>query len=162
MIKTISTYYKSIPFVSPLTAATCTSYKLNIYVWSGLKAAVPGSTSYEITKQNLAGSTGTDKLNVARLLNDFLDFTPNVNATTGLVTHNNQKWCKLSVEYTTGVGGDVGVEQLEETLLIVKGYGYGDEIENPQIPTNRIHITGTEYKVTRTTIFGIPIKLLES
>ncbi len=162
MIKTISTYKKSIPFVSPLTSETCTSYKLNVYVWSGLKASVPASTSYEVTKQNLAGSTGTDKLNVARLLDDFLSVTPNVDASTGLVSHNNQKWCKLSVEYTTSNPNDDDVEQLEETLLIVKGYGYGDEIENPQIPANLIHISGTEYKVTRTTIFGVPIKVGES
>lgn len=162
MIKTISPYWHDIPWVSPLTSATAISYTLKLWVWSGLKVSVPASTNYEITKQNLASSIGTDRLNVARILNDFITFTPFINNTTGIVSHNNQLWCQIAVEYATTDNNDTGVDQSAVTKLLIKGYGYGDEVENAQPPTNLIHIAGQEYKVTRTTLFGIPIKIDET
>ncbi len=162
MIKTISTYKLSIPFVSPATSIKCTEYTIKLYVWSGLKTAVPITANYEITKKNIAESSGTEKVNISRLLDDYISFVPVRSATTGLLSQTNQKWCAIKVYYTTGNATDVGLAQLEQTLLIVKGYGYGNEVENPQTPTDRIHITGREFKVSRTTVFTIPIKLLEA
>ena len=162
MIKALSSYYLSIPFVSPLTAATCTSYTINLYIWSGLKSAVPTTPIYIISKDNIASSIGTDKINIARLLNDYVDFTPNIGSTTGLISHNNQKWYKSEVIYTTADAGDLDVKQLETIDLVVKGYGYGNEGQNAQPPTNKIYIPIGSYKINRASIFTIPFKLDEA
>ncbi|NQW36882.1 MAG: hypothetical protein HQ471_07755 [Flavobacteriales bacterium] len=161
MIKTLSSYYLSIPFNSPLTGVICTEYTINLYIWSGLKASVPVTPDYTITKKNLATSTGTDKVNIARLLNDYIDFTPNTSLTTSLISHNNQKWVHSEVVYTTTNVLDLNVKQIPLTDLVVRGYGYGIEGENPTTPTNQIHISGLVYKVNLDTIFTIPIKLNE-
>lgn len=161
MIKSLSSYYITVPFVSPLTSATCTSYTVKLYVWSGEKASVPATSDYEITKINLTSSIGDDKLNIARLLNDFIEFNPNINVVTGLISANNQKWCRWEVYYTTDDVADDGVAQLGTTDLLLKGYGYGNEGENPQTPTNRLLIPVGRYKVNRNSIFTAPIKLEE-
>lgn len=147
MIKTISPYYVTIPFVSPLTSVTCTSFVLKIYVWDGLKVTPPSLYSYLITKGNPTASTGTDKINIARLLNDFIDFNP---------SESNQRWCKTTVTYDGS-----GVEELVTTSLVLKGYGYGMSGENTQTPTNRILMQGNEFNVQRSGFFNLPILILE-
>lgn len=145
MIKTLSPYYVTIPWL------TAISYTLKIYVWDGLKSAVPTTASYSITKINQTNSNGTDKINIARLLNDFIDFTPN---------ESNQRWCKVTVTYTSYLG--VGDEQDLFIDLILKGYGYGMSGENPQPPANRILLQGNEFKVNRDGVFNFPILILEA
>lgn len=147
MIKTLSPYYVTIPFVSPLTGVTCTKYTLKIYVWDGLKSAVPAVASYSMTKTNPTSSTGSDKINIARLINDFIDFAPN---------ESNQRWCKTSVTYDSST-----IEELQTINLVVRGYGYGMEGQNPDIPVNRILMQGVEFKVNRDGVFNLPIKVLE-
>ncbi len=147
MIKTLSPYYLTIPFVSPLTGITCTFYTLKIYVWDGIKSAVPAVASYSITKNNPTTSTGNDKVNIARLLNDYIDFAPN---------ESNQRWCKTSIIYDNS-----GIEELQTINLVLKGYGYGMGGENPQPPENRILLQGVEFKVNREGVFNLPIKVLE-
>jgi len=162
MIKALSSYYLSIPFVSPLTSATCTSYTINLYIWSGLKSAVPTTPTYSITKTNIASSIGTDKINIARLLNDYVEFFPNIGATTGLISSNNQKWYKSEVIYTTADPSDTGIAQLETIDLVLKGYTYGNEGMNAQPPANNIYIPIGSYKINRGGIFTIPFKLDEA
>lgn len=145
MIKTLSPYYVTIPWLTSI------SYTLKIYVWDGLKSAVPVTASYSITKINQTNSNGTDKINIARLLNDFIDFTPN---------ESNQRWCKVTVTYTSYLG--VGDEQELFTDLILKGYDYGMSGENPQPPANRILLQGNEFKVNRDGVFNFPILILEA
>jgi hypothetical protein len=147
MIKTLSPYYVTIPFVSPLTGVTCSKYTLKIYVWDGLKSAVPSVASYSMTKTNPTSSTGSDKINISRLINDFIDFAPN---------ESNQRWCKTSVTYDTST-----IEELQTINLVVRGYGYGMEGQNPDIPVNRILMQGLEFKVNRDGVFNLPIKILE-
>lgn len=161
MIKSLSSYYLEIPFVSPLTSVVCTSYKINLYVWSGLKSAVPITPIYTISKDNVAASIGTDKINIARLLNDYVDFNPNIGVTTGLISSNNQKWYKSEVIYTTTDIADLNVKQLENIDLVVKGYSYGNEGMNAQPPTNNVYIPIGSYKINRGAVFTIPFKLDE-
>lgn len=161
MIKALSSYYLSIPFVSPLTAATCSSYTVNLYIWSGLKSAVPATPIYSISKDNIASSIGTDKINIARLLNDYVDFTPNIGTITGLISSNNQKWCKTEVIYTTADPLDLNVKQAETIDLVLKGYGYGNEGMNAQPPANNVLIPIGSYKINRNSMFTIPFKLNE-
>jgi hypothetical protein len=163
MIKTLSPYYINIPFVDPITDETCTSYTLKIYVWDGDKDTPPATTSYSITKNNPTGSTGNDKINVARLLNDFIDFAPATGTATSLIDGDNQRWCKVTLTYTTLVDdiATLGTEQDYLTDLVIKGYSYAMERENATINSNRILMSGVEFKVNRTGAFNAPIKILE-
>lgn len=161
MIKTLSPYYLTIPFVSPLTDETCVAYTLRIYVWDGAKDTPPEIESYKVTKNNPTASTGSDKINIARLLNDFIDFMPSVGVATGLINGNNQRWVKTTITYHTTNEDDWDIPQTPVTDLIIKGYGYGMDGENSTIPTNRILMSGIEFKVNRTGVFNVPVKILE-
>ena len=161
MIKSLSPYYLTIPFVSPLTGATCTAYTLNIYIWEGVKFTPPTTVSYPVTKQNIASSTGTDKINIARLINDFIDFTPIQGTVTGLYDGQNQMWCKTEIIYTTDNVLDLNVVQLKSTMLVLKGYGYGMGGENQSTPANKILLQGNEFKVNRAGVFNLPILIDE-
>jgi hypothetical protein len=157
MIKSLSPYYVTIPWASPLTSAVCTSYKLQIFIWDGLKASVPIEPYYEISKDNLTTSSGNDKINIARLINDFVDFRPASMTLTGLYDGDNQRWIKTQVIYTTENVLDLDVVQLEAVSLMVKGYAYGMDGENTSTPTNRILLSGIEFKVNRSGFFNLPI-----
>jgi len=161
MIKSLSPYYVNIPFVSPLTGATAITYTLNLFIWNGLKNSPPAEPQYQITKENPTGSIGTDKINIARLVNDYINFEPNKSFITELNNGNNQVWVRQEVEYTTSDEDDNGVLQLAETVLCLKGYGYGLEGENPQPPDNKILIPIQDYKVNRNGIFNVPILINE-
>jgi len=161
MIKSLSPYYVNIPFVSPLTGATAITYTLNLFIWNGLKNSPPSEAQYQITKENPTGSTGTDKINIARLVNDYINFEPNKSFITELNNGQNQVWVRQEVEYTTSDEDDNGVLQLAETVLCLKGYGYGLEGENPQPPNNKILIPIQDYKVNRNGIFNVPILIDE-
>lgn len=162
MIKSLSPYYLSVPFVSPLTSETCSKYTLNIYVWDGLKTATPTTPVYSVTKNNPTTSTGNDKINISRLVNDYINFIPAVGVATGLIDAENQRWCKTSVVYTTENILDTDVEQLENVSLVVKGYSYGMDGENVGLPINKILLEGTEFKVQRNGFFNLPILINES
>lgn len=163
MIKTLSPYYITIPFVDPITEDTCTAYTLKLYVWDGVKATPPVTESYVLTKNNPTSSTGSDKVNIARLLNDFIDFMPATGTAISLIDGDNQRWCKLTLTYTTLVEEipTLGTEQDYLTDLVIKGYSYGMEGENATINSNRILMSGVEFKVNRTGVFNVPIKILE-
>lgn len=162
MIKSISPYYLSIPFVSPLTSAICTSYTLQIFVWEGSKFDVPTTPIYQSTKKNPTGSSGNDKVNIARLVNDYIEFETVPFTVSVFYNGNNQQWVKTQVIYTTDNPGDLNVAQLEATTLMIKGYGGGLDGENPQPPDNRILIVGDEFKVSRTSGFNLPVLADES
>ena len=161
MIKSLSPYYVNIPFVSPFTSTICTAYTLQIFVWDGLKNIAPVTPNYSVTKQNTANSTGTDKVNIARLLNDYIDFAPQDNTTTGLYPANNQRWVKTQIIYTTANEDDLNLVQLPTTVLMLQGYGYGLDGENAQAPTNKILLSGDEFKVNNGRFFNLPILLDE-
>ena len=161
MIKTLSPYYINVPLVSPLTGDTALTYTINLFIWSGSKASPPSEPTYQITKSNPTASTGFDKINIARLVNDFIEFKPNLNNTTELSDGNNQIWIRQEIEYNTGNNEDNGELQFAETFLAVKGYGYGLSGENPQLPTNKILLPIQDYKVNRNGKFVIPILIDE-
>jgi len=153
MIKSLSPYYLYIPWISPLTSTVSTAYTLRVYVWDGLKASAPATASYTMTKPNLATSSGTDKLDISQLINDYIDFEPN---------GNNQRWVKTTVTYTTSNVLDLDVAQLPTTNLMLQGYGTGLDGENAQPPTNKVFISGTEFKVFRNGYFNFPFIISES
>lgn len=157
MIKSLSPNYYSTPWISPLTGATATAYTINIYVWAGDINAVPASPQYSLTKQNIGQSVGIDKLNISRLVNDFLIFEPTLSL--GLNPTLNQRWTYKEIIYTTANPSDDGVKQLTQRQLALKGYVYGYEGENGQPPTDYVYVNGREFKVNRSTIFSLPLQM---
>lgn len=152
-IKTLSPYYLSIPLTNPLTGVVCEEYTIKLYIWKGSKTAVPAEPEYDITKVNAAMSNGTDKVNIARIVNDFIEFDITPQATTGIQASQNQVWVKYEVYYNDllDVASVVGVQ------LAVKGYGFFLEGNNPQLPTNKVLISGDEFKVNRDGMFIVPL-----
>jgi hypothetical protein len=161
MIKSLSPYNLTIPFVAPLSGLTCTEFQLEIFVWNGSKSTPPIEPSYEKTIANPTASIGNAKVNIARLVNDFIDFTPYDTLVSELVNGNNQQWVKTQVLYVTADEYDY-IPQLENTILMVKGYGYGMDGANAQPPTNNIFLSGTEFKVQRNGYFVLPILIEET
>lgn len=161
MIKTLSSYYLDIPFVSPLTSLTSTSIVIKLYVWNGLKTSAPTEATYTLTEQNPEALTTNLSVNIAKLINDFIDFTPQV-ITTNYQDGNNQVWVKSEVFYNTENTSEASTPQLLNVYLAVKGYGYAMEGLNPQLPTDKILLTNREFKVNSSTKFIVPILLDES
>ena len=161
-IKSLSPHYKTIPWVSPYTGLTCTSYTLELYAWTGLKTSAPIVPHFTISKNNVTDSTGNDSINISRLLSDFIDFTEQTDAgVTTMIDGNNQAWVKTQVFYTTADTSELTLPQSISVDLMVKGYGYGLEGQNPTIPTNKILIPTNNYKVYSSERFIVPIKLDE-
>lgn len=157
MIKTLSPYYVSIPLVNPTTLVVCDSYTINLFIWSGNKTAVPATPEYEITKINAAASNGTDKVNISRIVNDFIDFNITPNNVTSLDNSTNQVWVKFVVYYND----QPELEQLVFAQLAIKGYGYFTDGENSDVPSNKVLLNVNEYKVNRNGTFVMGIVLDE-
>ena len=146
MIKTLSPHYKTIPWMSPSSGTLPDKYIMNIYIWEGLKASVPGVTTYEQENINPLGRTGDSHVNISRFINDFLTTSLITNSTTSLNDANSLVWIKTEIIYYIG-----GVAQSPEFIEIesaLKGYGYGMEGENPTIPINNYLATTAEQKVS--------------
>lgn len=161
MIKTRSSHYINTSFISPLSGETCTSYTIQIYVWNGAKTNAPITPTFEITKENPTSSTGVDKINIARLLNDFIEFGARRGTTTEEISGNNQLWVKHNVLYTTSDPDDLNVPQNIAVELVIRGYGYAMEGENPTTPTDKVLLEGREFNVGRNSFFNVPILIDE-
>ena len=161
MIKTRSSHYINTSFISPLTGEICTSYKIQIYVWNGAKTNAPITPTFEVTKENPTTSTGVDKINIARLLNDFIEFSARRGTTTEEISGNNQLWVKHNVLYTTADADDTDVPQNIAVELVIRGYGYAMEGENPTTPTDKVLLEGREFNVGRNSFFNVPILIDE-
>lgn len=161
MRKTLSPYYITIPLVSPLSGETAIQYRLEIYVWDGLKSAVPSLATYSRTVRNSSNSTDEHNVNISRLINDFIEFTPQDNGSTSLIDGNNQRWVKTQVFYQTTNESELDTPQSVDLDIIVKGYTYGNEGVNQSTPANKNLISGTEFNVNRSGVFVLPIELDE-
>jgi hypothetical protein len=163
MILTRSPHYITTPFVSPSLGFTCGKYKLELYVWSGLKNDVPASPTYSITINNPTGSTGNDKINISRLINDAIDFTPLDNSGTDLLDSPNQVWVKTLTYYALSqTGSFLTNPENEDTQLAITGYGGGLSGENPDTPTNKILMRLDDYTMSPDGKFIVPIELDET
>jgi len=157
MIKTRSSHYINTSFISPLSGVTCTAYTIQIYVWNGAKTNAPVNPTYEVTKENPTASTGIDEINIARLINDFVNPSARKTNTTEVIDGNNNLWVKHNVLYTTTDPDDLNVPQNIAVDLIGRAYGYGDEGENPTTPADNILLQGREFNVSRDGVFVLPI-----
>lgn len=162
-IKSLSPHYKTIPWVSPFTGLTCTTFTLELYAWVGLKTSAPIVAHFTISKNNVTDSIGTDKINISRLVSDFIDFTEKTDAgVTALLDGDNQAWVKTQVFYTTTDATELTLPQSISVDLMVKGKSYGLDGENADIPSNKILIPTNNYKVYKDDgRFVVPIKIDE-
>jgi len=139
MILTRSPYYKSVPWVRPSDSATVDSYTLELFIWTGGKVAdLPATATYSILKENIEASTGTDKIDIARLVNDFIENIVVTDSLTGLKATGSSVWVKHQVVYN--FGGDLSTE-LVVTDYASQGYGYGNEGENYQATSDLLSDT---------------------
>lgn len=152
-IKTLSPYYVLVPLTNPLSGVVCNSYVANIYIWNGSKVAAPSTPSYTMTKVNASASSGNDSLNISRIVNDFIEFDFEHNYNTQLRDGKNQVWVKIECLYDDFPD----VPGLAQVHLATKGYGYFMEGSNPQLPTNKVLLTGDEFKVSRNGLFVLPL-----
>lgn len=137
MIKSNSPYYITTPFVSAASGLTSENYQLSVWVWNGLKSAPPATASYTTTKNNPTASTGSDKINIARIVNDYIEFAPQDTTSTSVINGNNQQWVKTSVIYNSNF-----VAQPQITNLTV---------------TNRAIISGNALLTLNGVVHAIPI-----
>ena len=155
MILTESPYYKITPW-----DISAERYVLEIYVWSGLKASVPVSATYEIENKNPLGRSGDSKVNISNYINDFLTVGLESDSTTNVIDSNSAVWVKTQViDYISGVAQE---PRLVSTDLAIKGYGYGIEGENTTIPSNNILAYGSSVNVSYNSNFTLPIKVSET
>lgn len=163
MIKTLSPYYVTTPFISPASGLTCDSYTLYIFVWTGLKASVPATAEYTITKPNPTLSILDDKMDISGEANDFIEFVAVSGTGTAAILSSaeNNVWVKTEVTYVTTDPTDATTPQLEVTSLASSGYSYGNEGENITTITNNILLYGNEFKVNRGGFFSLPVLALE-
>lgn len=159
-MKVLSPYYIQVPFVAPLSGLVCTEFILNIYIYSGLKSAVPISPTYSITKDNPTASSGSTKIDVSRLVADFIEFNPVINNTTGVVNGSNQIWVRVSTTYKTANPTDASTQTNISTELATKGYAYGLDGENTAFPINKILVPIIDYKVNKK--FVVPVLIDEA
>jgi hypothetical protein len=162
MIKTLSPYYLTIPFVAPLSGLTCTEFTLQIFVWNGLKSSPPTSALYESTIKNPTASVGNSKFDIANLISDAIRFTQQEGAGTQLINGNNQVWVKWRTFYKTTLATDNTTPTNINTVLAAKAYAYGMDGENTTTPTNKILLTGDDFKVSNKSIFVLPIEIAET
>ena len=162
MKKTLSPIYITIPFVSPATGLTSTQYRLEIRVWDGSKSSPPFLASYSKTVKNLSSSTGSQTVNISRLVNDFLVLEAFAPGQTVLLPAINQRWVKTEVFYTTSNVSEASTSQSVSLYPVVKGYTYGNEGANQETPTNKNLISYNEFNVSRTGVFVLPIEVPET
>lgn len=153
MIKTLSPYYLQVPLTNPLTGQVCNSFTMNIYVWGGSKTAIPSVPAYVVTKINAAGSSGNHSFDISKLASDYIEFACQGQSTTIAANGNNQVWVMYEVFYDDAPT----VPGIQDVQLAIKGYGYFLEGNNPQPPTNKILITGDDFKVNRNGMFVFPV-----
>ena len=163
MIRSLSPYYITVP-LQYVTSSIQTSeyFKLHIKVWSGNELSVPTDVSYTIVYDNTNSETGDHVINIAPLLRDFIEFTPQDNGQNfGILNADgNQKWVKTYVEYDGGT-----TEYQPVTELFTSGYSYGTdgvnaETRGPDTANKpQILLEDNDYTMWRGGVFNVPISL---
>lgn len=162
MIKSLSPYYLTVPFVSAASGDTCTSYTVSIFIWNGLKSAVPVTATIQLTKDNPTGSTGNDTtVNISKLIKDYITFAPQSNGSTDIINGENNQWVKTSYTYITDTASDATTPQGVTTNLFSLGYSYGNEGQNVTTVAD-VLLTDNEFKVDRNGYFVVPVLLDEA
>ena len=158
MIRSLSPHYIETPFVNPANGITCESYVLEIFVWKGEKLSPPSEITHQFTIPNPTASTGTSRVNIARVVDDYIDFTPQTATTTSVVDGKNAVWVKTQVRFI--VGNSSSFAQLKNTELMTRSYYYA--MEDQSLPEPTLRISGTDFKVKNSGLFCVPILVSET
>ena len=151
MIKSNSPYYITIPFVSTSSGLTSQNYELSVWVWNGLKSTPPTTASYTTTKGNPTVSTGYDTINIARIVNDYIEFEPQQANGTSVINGKNQQWVKTSVIYNSDLVAQPQITTLtvltpnnvggtSPCLLTLNGFQYSVPIQSTTVNSNADNI----------------------
>lgn len=159
MIKTLSPYYKIIPWLSPSSVEVPNKYILNIYVWSGDKTAIP-TTYREYQNTNHLERTGDTEVNISNYIKSFLDVDRVTNTTTSINDANSLVWVKTEVIYY--IDNVAQTPEFEEIELASYGYGYSMEGINPTSPINDVLLTPIEQKVSSKGVYLFPFLASET
>ena len=162
MIRALSPYYITVPLRYAGNTIICEYFKLHIKVWSGNENAVPADIDYTIVYDNTNAETGTHTINIAPLLRDFIEFTPQDNGQNfGILdADGNQKWVRTYVEYD---GGTTDFQVV--TDMFSSGYSYGTDGVNAETrgpdtaDKPQILLEDNDYTMHRGGVFNVPISL---
>lgn len=153
MIRALSPYYIDTDLVYGGT--TCERFTLTVQIWDGAKASPDSTNEYKITYENTLGSTGSHKINISSMIQDYVEFNVptsfSVVAGTTVKMGNNQAWVYTYIEYDGGT-----TKYDEATDLMTLGYTYGDEGENYTTVTANFLLPVMDYKINRNGVFIIP------
>lgn len=158
MIRSLSPHYIETPFVNPDNGIVCDAYILEVFVWKGEKLSPPSEPEYSFTIPNPTASTGTNRVNISRVVNDFIDFEPQATTETSVLDGVNSAWVKTQVRYKVGDG--ISFAQLQNTELMTRGYYYGMDDQSLGYPTLRL--SGADFKVNNGGFFCVPILVSET
>lgn len=162
MIRALSPYYVTIPFVSANTTLKCTDYTLRLFIWPVAKASRPGTANYTFTKGNPTSSSGSDKINIARVIADHITYVEVEGTTTAFINGGNTLWISWEYVYTTTNPADATTPQGVSTTHFSRGYGYGNQGENyTDVSLFRL-FQGSEFNVSRTSYYCLPFLMSES
>ena len=159
MIKTLSPYYKIIPWLSPSSVEVPNKYILNIYVWSGEKTSVP-VTFREYENTNHLNRIGNTEVNISNYIKDFIEVDRLTNTTTSINDANSLVWVKTEVIYY--INDVAQTPEFEETKLASYGYGYSMEGINPTSPNNNVLSLPIEQKVSKNSVYLFPFLASET
>ena len=153
MIRALSPYYIDTD-LSP-GGVVCDKFTLTVQIWDGAKASPSSINEYKITYENTTGSTGSHKINISSMIQDYVEFNVptsfSVVAGTTVKMGNNQAWVYTYVEYDGGA-----TKYDEATELMSLGYTYGDQGENYTTVVDDFLLPVMDYKINRDGVFIIP------
>lgn len=153
MILSRSPYYKYIPWQRPSDGQIATSYTLELFIWQGDKVSdKPSDPEYRRTKQNVEGLTTSDKVDIAVLINDYIENTVIEANNTSLNDANAAVWVASQVVYKVG---ESETTELISTDFATKGFAFGYEVENYEPESNLLSDT-TEIDVDKTSLIHLP------
>ena len=142
MIKALSKYILDIPFVNPTTSVVCEFFKLEVYVYTGLKNQIDVPLIYAKTIKNPASLDTSIKIDISNFIAEFVPL-------------NGACWVKSQVIYS-----DSAIVEFQSIKLASKGYTYGIEPINQE--ATGILTTGVEHKIAREQTFVLKVLAEES
>jgi hypothetical protein len=157
MILCRSTYYKSVPWLRPSDSQKADSFTLELYVWTGLKSAVPASPQYSKTVFNVESLSTTLDVEIGKLIQDFVPDEVVTSNITEVLDGKNSVWVQHQVKYD--VAGDITTE-LVVTDFATNGYGYGNEGKN-YAPTKTLLTDTEEVDADNNSFVQVPVLLSE-